>query len=66
MSALGEFIRAMKEENIKVKKLRADNKIMVELLGRIYMDVDQTNGSLYWDTIRKLKEWVNGQETIDT
>lgn len=40
--------------------LKAEKKEMIELLGRIYMDVDQTNGSLYYDTIRKLREWVNG------
>jgi hypothetical protein len=44
----------------QIDVLKAEKKEMVELLGRIYIDVDQTNGSLYHDTIRKLKEWVNG------
>lgn len=44
----------------EIDKLKAEKREMVELLGRIYMDVDQTNGSLYWDTIRLLKKWVNG------
>lgn len=44
----------------QVDKLKAEKKEMVELLGRIYTDIDQTNGSLYWDTIRELRKWVNG------
>ena len=43
----------------QISKLREDRKKMVELLGRVILDVDQQNGRVMNDTRQKLNEWVN-------
>lgn len=50
-----ECVRLHKE----IDKLKAEKKEMLVLLSKVYMDIDQTNGSLYWDTVREIKKWVN-------
>jgi hypothetical protein len=58
--SFGMLVHSLLKDTEEIEQLKAEKKQMVELLGRVYLDVDQTNGSLYHDTIREIKKWVNG------
>jgi hypothetical protein len=62
-----------KEDRNKLKRLATmvtkaqdERREMLILLSKVYQDIDRTNGSLYWDTVRDVKKWVNNDDGLET